>query len=186
MFHPLKKIVLLHIIKIDFKHMKKILLIAMIVLAGTWFSADVNAQVNNRVGFMLAAASGDIDMVGLGVVGEFAALEKLTIAPQVIFYFPEERGNADVKFFELNVNANYYFYNQDILEFYGLAGLNYSRIKVDYDGGGDATDGEMGLNLGAGLNFEIGKKFIPFTELRLTIGEYDQFVFNAGLKFNLN
>jgi outer membrane immunogenic protein len=166
--------------------MKKLALIAIVVVSASLFGTEVNAQVKNRVGFFLAAASGDIDMVGLGGVGEFRAMDKLTIAPQLIFYFPEERGNADVKFFELNVNANYYFYNHDILEFYGLAGLNYSRVKVDYDGGGDASDGEMGLNLGAGLNFEIGQKFIPFTELRITLGEYDQFVFNAGLKFNLN
>lgn len=167
--------------------MKKLVLFAAIVISGTWFSTEVNAQVKNRVGFFLAAASGDIDMIGLGGVGEFRAMDKLTISPQLIFYFPEERGNADVKFFELNVNANYYFYNHDILEFYGLAGLNYARVKVDYDGpGNDASDGEMGLNLGAGLNFEIGKKFIPFTEFRLTVGEYDQFVFKAGLKFNLH
>jgi hypothetical protein len=166
--------------------MKKLVLIAVIFLAATSFSNEVQAQVKNRVGFMLAAASGDIDMIGLGGVGEFAVMEKLTIAPQLIFYFPEERGNVDVNVFELNINANYYFYNHDIFEFYGLGGLNYTRVKVDFDGGGDSSDGEMGLNLGAGINFELGKKFIPFSELRLTLGEYDQFVFNAGLKFNLN
>lgn len=166
--------------------MKKFALIAIVVIAASWSGTEVNAQVKNRVGFFLAAASGDIDVIGLGGVGEFAVMDKLTISPQLIFYFPEDKGPYDVKFFELNVNANYYFYNHDILEFYGLGGLNYSRVKVDYDGGGDSSDGEIGLNLGAGLNFEIGKNFIPFTELRLTIGEYDQFVFNAGLKFNLN
>ena len=167
--------------------MKKLLLIALISSASMLLSYDVAAQVRNRVGFFLAAASGDFDMIGLGGVGEFVAMEKLTIAPQLIFYFPEDHGNGKSSVFELNVNANYYFYNQDVLEFYGFGGLNYTRGKWNPDGPGDSsTNGEMGLNLGAGLNFEIGKNFIPFTELRITLGDYDQFVFGAGLKFNLN
>jgi len=169
--------------------MKKLLLIACIASASVFFSHDVLAQdnVRNRVGFFLGAAGGDIDQVGIGGVAEFKVAPKVTISPQLFFYFPEDKGGADLKFFELNVNANYYFYNHDIFEFYGLGGLNYTRVKVDFDNNrNDYTDGEMGLNLGAGINFEIGKNFIPFSALRLTIGEFDQAVIRAGLKFNLN
>lgn len=168
--------------------MKKVLQLALLVSIGLVFNNDVLAQgaPAKRIGFFLAAAGGDVDMIGLGGVGEFRVAEKVAISPNLIFYFPEERGGGDLSFFELNINANYYFYNQDIFEFYGFGGLNYTRVKWDWDGpGGDNTDGEMGLNLGAGLNFELGKNFIPFSELRVTVGEFDQFVFSAGLKFNL-
>lgn len=167
--------------------MKKLVLFAVILFAGTWLSTDVNAQAKKRIGFFLAAESGDFDLIGFGGVGEFRVANQVTIAPQLIFYVPEEHGNVEVGLLEININCNYYFYDKDAFEFYGLAGLNFARSKVDFDGpGNDHTDTEMGLNLGAGLNLEIGKNFIPFTELRFTLGEYDQFVFNAGLKFNLH
>jgi outer membrane immunogenic protein len=166
--------------------MKRVSLLLITVLSLVLFSQEASAQDNtkNRVGFFLAAASGDIDEVGIGGIAEFKLAPKWSLSPQLIFYFPENRGGADVSFFELNVNANYYFYNHDVFEFYGLAGLNYLRWKVDY-GTVENSDGEIGLNLGGGINFEVGKSFVPFSEVRLTIGEFDQFVISAGLKFNL-
>jgi outer membrane protein X len=166
--------------------MKKVLLVALIFTFGMFASNETFAQesAKNRVGFFLAFASGDIDEVGIAGIGEFKVAEKVSISPQLIFYFPEDRGVYDVSFLEVNVNANYYFYNQDIFEFYGLGGLNFTRVKVDWDGGDD-SDTEVGLNLGAGINFELGKNVVPFSELRVTVGEFDQFVISAGLKFNL-
>jgi outer membrane protein X len=168
--------------------MKKVFLITLILSLGVSVGNEIFAQesAKNRVGFFLAAASGDIDEIGIAGVGEFKVHEKVAISPQLIFYFPEDRGGVDVSFLEVNVNANYYFYNQDIFEFYGLGGLNYSRVKINYDNNGnDYSDGEMGLNLGAGINFELGKNIVPFSELRVTVGDFDQFVISGGLKFNL-
>lgn len=168
--------------------MKKVILfaaLAIVVLVNT----DTLAQesVKNRAGFFLAAASGDIDQIGIGGIGEFKVAQKVTISPQLIFYFPEDRGGADLSFLEINGNVNYYFYNHDVFEFYGLGGLNFTRWHWDSDfGGGEDSDVEIGLNLGGGINFEIGKSFVPFSEIRLTIGDFDQLVISGGLKFNLN
>ena len=167
--------------------MKRITFVAIVLgltlsLGNTAFGQD-NAK--NRLGFFLAASSGDIDEIGLGGIGEFRIADKVTLSPQLILYFPEDRGGYDVNYFEINVNANYYFYNTDIFEFYGLGGLNLTRAHWDDDNGNDDSDTELGLNLGGGINFEIGKSFVPFSELRFTIGDYDQFVISAGLKFNL-
>lgn len=170
--------------------MKKVVLLALVCFALILSSQSTFAQesVKNRVGFLLAAASGDIDEIGIGGIGEFKVAEKISISPQLIFYFPEN----DVNVFEVNANVNYYFYNKDIFEFYGLAGLNLTRWSYDYeyfDGQNfrkrTNSDSELGLNIGGGINFEIGKSFVPFSELRLTIGELDQFVISGGLKFNL-
>jgi len=157
--------------------MKKVLVIAGFIALVSAFSTPVLAQINTRVGPMLAFASGDIDETGLGVVAEFGIADKISIAPQFILYFP---GN-DVDLFELNANANYYFFNKDVFELYGLGGLNFTRVSV-----GDFSNNEIGLNLGIGTNFQIGKTFVPFAELRFTLGEYDQFVLGGGVKFNLN
>lgn len=168
--------------------MKKALLFVVVCFALLLGSQTSFAQdaATNRAGFFLAFSSGDIDEVGIGGVGEFKVGQKVTISPQLIFYFPDDRGNnVDVNFLEINGNVNYYFFDEDIFEIYGLAGLNFTRVHWDDNNGNDDSDVEMGLNLGAGLNFDIGKKFVPFAELRITVGEYDQFVLATGLKFNL-
>jgi outer membrane protein X len=172
--------------------MKKIIIVS--VFLGLLFSASgafAQESVKNRLGFFLAAASGDIDQIGIGGIGEFKVANRVTISPQILFYLPESRGNYDWAFMELNANANYYFYNQDIFEFYGFGGLNFTRWQARYDGPGnnndfdDESDVEIGLNLGGGINFEVGRNFVPFSEIRVTVGDFDQIVISAGLKFNL-
>ena len=165
--------------------MKKSVLVVFLLICGTLFTSEVMAQ-QNRAGVFFAFTGGDIDATGIGGVAEFKVAEKVTIAPQLIFYFPDDRGAVDVNLLEVNVNANYYFLDHDVFELYGLGGLNFSRVKVDFDGGGDNSETEIGLNLGIGSNFQIGKSFVPFAELRLTLGEWDQSMLGLGVKFNLN
>ena len=152
------------------------------------FMQEARAQdgTKNRLGFFFAGATGDIDEVGIGGIAEFRVAPRVTISPQFLHFFPEDRGNHNDRFFELNGNVNYYFYNHDIFEFYGLGGLNYTRLHRDFDDGRDDYRSEFGLNLGGGINFEVGRTFVPFSEIRVTVGEYDQFVLSGGFKFNLN
>jgi len=164
--------------------MKKLFVIAAFTCVTTLFTQDVLAQeesVKNRLGFFLAVASGDIDEVGIGGIGEFKVAPRVTISPQILFFLPEDRGNHTESFFELNGNVNYYFYNHDIFEFYGLGGLNYTRRHRDFDNDGpNEYQGELGLNLGGGINFEVGRTFVPFSELRVTVGDFDQLVVTGG------
>ena len=164
-----------------FIRMKKFILAAglLMVLA---LATPVYSQINTRVGPMVSFTGGDLDETGLGVVAEFGVAQKVSIAPQLIFYFP---GN-DVSLFELNLNGNYYFFNQDVFELYGMGGLNFTRVGYEDFNGENQSDSEIGLNLGIGTNFQLGKKFVPFAEFRFTIGEYDQAALALGVKFNLN
>src|SRR5689334_3637138 len=166
--------------------MKKIILAAglLMILA---FATPVYSQISNRVGPMISFTGGDFDETGLGIVGEFGVAQKVSIAPQFILYFP---GN-DLSLFEVNLNANYYFFNQDVFELYGLGGLNFAHAGYKYTDPftGDKvkdSNSELGLNLGIGTNFQFGKSFVPFAEFRFTIGEYSQVALGLGVKFNLN
>lgn len=169
------------------RNMKKVILVTALLLTFAAALNDAFAQkMNNRIGPMLAFESGDgYDETGLGVVAEFGVAEKLTIAPQFILFFPDN----DQSFFELNANLNYYFFAKDVFELYGLGGLNFARAGYEYTdiNGDDQKDSntELGLNLGIGSNFQIGQTFVPFAELRFTIGDYDQFMLGLGVKFNL-
>lgn len=91
---------------------------------------------------------------------------------------------------EFNANANYYFLEGDSVDVYGIAGLNYSSVKVEYDGAfgfGDnsISDGRFGLNLGGGANFNIGSTITPFAELKYVIIDEGQLVIAGGVKFNI-
>jgi len=75
---------------------------------------------------------------------------------------------------------------QEVFELYGLGGLNFAHAGYnDPNGNNDYSNNEFGLNLGIGSNFQIGKTFVPFAELRFTLGEYDQFMLGLGVKFNV-
>jgi outer membrane immunogenic protein len=160
--------------------MKKLIFVTGLVILVAAAATPVYSQITNRIGPMISFTSGDVDETGIGVVAEFGVAQKVSIAPQFILYFP---GN-DYSFFELNVNANYYFFNQDVFELYGLGGLNFARAGYDGPAGNDSNS-ELGLNLGIGSNFQFGKNFVPFAEFRFTIGEYDQFALGLGVKFKL-
>jgi outer membrane protein X len=142
------------------------------------------AQNDTRIGGKLMYGS-EIETVGIGATAEIPILDKLVIAPDIGFYFPNKEGDVKVSMFEVNGNANYYFLEEETIGFYGLGGLNYTRVKVKIDDSSD-SDGEIGLNLGAGANFHIGQSFLPFAEIKYIVGDADQLVIAAGVKFNLN
>lgn len=148
----------------------------------------VHSQENTRIGGKLLYGS-EIENFGIGATGEIPILEKLVIAPDFSFYFPKKEQGVKTNIFELNANANYYFVQEENLGFYGLGGLNYTHVKVKIDNdlvSDSASDGEIGLNLGAGANFHIGESFIPFAEIKYVLSDFDQLVIAAGVKFNLD
>ncbi len=150
-----------------------------------------NAQVETRVGAMLAYGS-EIENIGIGATAEFGILEKLSIAPSFIYYLPKEEGPIKWNWWELNADANYYFLQDEGFQLFGLAGINYSQIEVKSDvnpafGGGsyEVSDGKIGLNLGAGVNLDLGGNIMPFANLKYVIIDDGQLVVGAGVKFKI-
>lgn len=148
-----------------------------------------HAQDETRIGALLAYGT-EVENLGIGANAEFPIMDKLTISPSFIYYLPKDQVGVKVNWFEINGNANYYFLEQDNLSVYGLGGLNYSSVKVKYDGpyGGiidyGGADGRFGLNIGGGANFILGN-LTPFAELKYVIIDGGQLVLAAGVKFGL-
>ncbi|MGJ8591155.1 MAG: outer membrane protein [Aquaticitalea sp.] len=152
---------------------------------------SLNAQENSRIGGYLAYGS-EIKNIGFGLNAEFPVMERLTIAPSFTFFLPKEESDLiKTTIFELNGNANYYFLQDDSFGFYGLAGLNYTSVKVKVEdlgfgfGETSASEGKIGFNIGTGANFNLGKNWTPFAELKYVLSDFDQLVFMAGVKFNI-
>src|SRR5690554_7380618 len=163
--------------------MKKLLLAAAVFFAIQF----AYSQEETRIGGMLAYGT-EIESIGIGANAEFPIIENLTISPSFIYYFPKEEYGIKMNWFEVNANANYYFVTQDNMEVYALGGLNYSSIKVSYEnnwfGNYSSSDGRFGLNLGGGINFNMGR-VTPFAELKYVIIDGGQLVAVAGVKFNI-
>ncbi|MBC9795205.1 outer membrane beta-barrel protein [Sinomicrobium weinanense] len=148
------------------------------------------AQNDTRIGGKLMYGS-EIETFGIGATAEIPILDKLVIAPDIGFYFPKKEHGIKTNVFELNGNVNYYFVEEENIGFYGLGGLNYTHVKAKIDNdvagfSGSGSNGEVGLNLGAGANFHIGQGFLPFAEIKYVLGDFDQLVIAAGVKFNLD
>ncbi len=156
------------------------------MLAGV-ISLAANAQT--RVGGLLGYGS-EIESAALGGVAEFMINDNMGISPQLVFFFGKKEGGIKHSLWEINGNFNYYFM-QDEVDLYGLAGLNFASYKIKYDvpgfGSGSTSDSEIGLNLGLGANFHVSNdKILPFAELKYVISDFDQLCIFAGVKFNLN
>ncbi|MEX2350109.1 MAG: outer membrane beta-barrel protein [Flavobacteriaceae bacterium] len=167
--------------------MKKTVVSMMFILG---LFCTVQAQENTRIGAFLAYGT-EIENVGIGANAEFPIIENLTIAPSLIYFLPNEEYGVKVNWLEVNGNANYYFISDESMGVYALGGLNYSSVKVSYDGdsffGDDysASDGRFGLNLGGGINLNIGSSIVPFAELKYVLIDDGQLVASAGVKFNI-
>ncbi|MCH7412463.1 hypothetical protein MM213_03125 [Belliella sp. R4-6] len=164
---------------------KNILLLAITLFS---FVSTLSAQDTRRIGGQIIYGS-NLEALGLGVIGELPVAPKMVISPSFSFYFPKDQGFVKQSAWELNGNLNYIFIEDDNLVFYGIGGLNYTniRVKSDIPGLGNFSNsvGRVGLNLGAGANFDIGMSFLPFAEIKYILGDFDRLVIGAGIKFNL-
>ncbi|ALJ03629.1 hypothetical protein APS56_00010 [Pseudalgibacter alginicilyticus] len=155
------------------------------------FSINVSAQTETKLGGFLAYGT-EIENLGIGVNAEFPIADNFTISPALIYYLPKDESGINISWFEVNANANYYFLAEDNIDVYGIAGLNYSSVKVDYDdafggfgGSYSASDGRIGLNIGGGANFNLSGNITPFAELKYVVIDGGQLVIAGGVKFNI-
>lgn len=91
-------------------------------------------------------------------------------------------GEDYTSFWDLNLNGQYVFHDTESLKAYALAGLNFLRFKGDIFGFGDATDTNIGLNIGAGVQAPVGP-LQGLAEVRYVLGDFDQLVISATLLY---
>lgn len=96
-----------------------------------------------------------------------------------VFYFPDVGD-----YFELNGNITYDFplENSTVVPFV-LGGLNIGHRSFEVNGL-DASNTEVGINLGGGIAFDAGS-FRPSVAAKVDIGGYEGFVVFATLPFQV-
>lgn len=160
--------------------MRKLVFITAALCVG-FFS--LNAQNRTPKVGVFAAYGTEIEAIGAGVNAEISIVEKISVVPSVSYFFT--KGNTYVKtsFMEFNADGHYTFLESKV-DVYALAGLNYAHTRVKV-GSNSASNGEIGFNLGAGANFNLNLKIIPFAEVKYTLGSTDQVVVSGGIRYQL-
>jgi len=172
----------------------KTTVICVLISLTTLYVQKIQAQATAGIGL---AYGSKISTAGVCITGQIYINKNIAIAPAFTYYFPSTTGiilGYKRKWYEGNIDVNYYP-NLNILDgklkTYGLAGANYSIISYpnytywNFSNEKDYKSSRFGLNIGAGADFDMGKKIIPFAQLKYTIGfgSYSQAQIAAGMRF---
>jgi len=163
--------------------MKKILLTTVLFLG-----LAVTVQAQTKLGIHLGYGS-EIEKAAIGANAEFGITDKISIAPDFTYYFTEKVDYVKMSAWEFNANGHYYFLEQEKFKLFGLAGLNYTHVKVTanypgiFGGSHSASDGEIGVNLGGGTTYDLTDKIQAFSTLKYTAGSTDQLAIFIGARY---
>ena len=168
--------------------MKKLLALFTICFVSLAVSQSVQAQIS--VGAGLAYGT-DIEEIGIQIGGTYVLDENMRLGADLIYYLI-----GDEEFFgssfsttamEINANFHYIFYNENDLELYGIGALGIHYIKVSIDDpnfGGSESDSELGLGIGAGVQYRLGNISL-YAEPRFFLSGFDQLNLSFGVRFGI-
>ncbi|WP_311441007.1 outer membrane beta-barrel protein [Hoylesella buccalis] len=170
--------------------MRKLFLTAVIAL----LSIGAYAQKGQTyLGGQLAYPT-EIESLGIGVKGGYGITD--AIRAQATFDYFLKKNN--VSWWDLNLDVHYLFPLGNNIKVYPLAGLTYLRGSVDGftqtvntpDGNitvgnnESYSDGNLGLNLGGGFQYDLTDKLVLNAEVKFQIiKNTNQGVISAGLAY---
>ena len=181
--------------------MKKIFTLVCVLMLGMGFAQAQVHQGETAVGVNLLYGS-EIESMGVGARFQYGVLDKLRGEVGFNYFFEKDH----VTWWDVNLNAHYLFsFWNDKLVVYPVAGLIYSmktkRNEEKRETKEETVDGQViqkeiitpaykdeenhvGLNLGAGIEYEINEHFGVNFEYRHSImRKNDQGVFAAGINY---
>lgn len=165
--------------------MKKLTLFAVITIA---FAFNSFAQISAGGGLVYGTEQ---ETIGFNLRGQYSITESIDVVGGLTFYLPNKEKQtilfatieSKTTMWAFDVDGHYNFGIIDKLKVYPLAGLNIAGVSVDVNGT-KASDTEVGLNIGAGANYEISDQLAGFFETKYTIGNYDQVVISFGVLYS--
>lgn len=159
--------------------MKKIFTFVCLLMLGMGMAQAQVQQGQTAVGANLVYGS-EIESLGLGARFQYGIIDHLRAEVGFNGFFAHKH----TTWWDVNLNAHYLLglWNQQ-LYFYPLVGLNYTMTKVKIDNVSD-EENHVGLNVGAGVEYELTDHFGVNLEYRHTIiRKVDQGVIGLGVNY---
>ena len=160
--------------------MKKILTLVCVMMLGMGFAQAQVHQGQTAAGLNLVYGS-EIENLGIGARFQYGVLDQLRAEVGLNYFFEKNH----LTWWDVNINAHYLvgLWN-DQLFIYPLAGLNYTMVNYNGELNEKGEENHVGLNLGAGIEYEITDHFSVNFEYRHTIvRKVDQGVFGLGVNY---
>ena len=160
--------------------MKKILTLVCALMLGIGFAQAQVHQGETAVGLNLVYGS-EIESLGIGPRFQYGILDQLRAEVGLNYFFK----HVHMSGWDVNINAHYLvgLWNERLF-IYPLAGLNYTMVDYKGDLNEKGEENHVGLNLGAGVEYELTEHFGVNLEYRHTIiRKVDQGVIGLGLNY---
>jgi len=172
--------------------MKKLLTVGILIIGLTFVSyLNLHAQngEDNTGDILLGggfAYGSEVEAFGIEGGGVYVINPQFRGAADIKYYFTDDDDfGGDFTWFEFNANGHYIFVTEEELIAYALAGLNFASFSFDVPGLGEVSETEVGLNIGAGLEYALNFAVL-YAELKYALSSADQLVLSAGLRFRIN
>ena len=160
------------------KKMKK--LFAMICVAVLAMGANAQVYQGQASAGLSLLYGSEIESMGIGAHFQYVVIDQLRGQVEFDSFFKHNNTN----WYDVSINAEYLVaLKTDMLYLYPIAGVTYSMVTYKAAGIKD-EENHVGLNAGAGLEYEINDHFAATVEYRHTImRKVDQGVFAIGLNY---
>ncbi len=163
--------------------MKKFMLLfvaAMCVAVTSTTQVQAQEKGDMAAGVQFALGTGDsFTNVGLGAKFQWNVIDRLRLEPSFNFFFKKDF----VSMWDFNANVHYQFPVGGKVDLYPLAGLSVLGTKASVLGF-SASDSEIGLNLGGGVDFDLSERLVLNVEAKYKIGgEWSRFILSAGVGY---
>ena len=160
--------------------MKKILTLVCVMVMGIGFAQAQVHQGETAAGLKLVYGS-EIESMGIGAHFQYGVLDQLRAEVGLNYFFEHNH----LSWWDVNINAHYLVgLANDQLYIYPLAGVNYTMVDYKGDQNSLGEENHIGLNLGAGIEYELNEHFGVNLEYRHTIiRKVDQGVIGLGLTY---
>lgn len=186
--------------------MKNLLLIIILISLGT-LNHTAKAQFDYIGGGVALATGGEYNYnelpyfnssFGFDLRLSYDYSKKLKIVPDFKFYMPHKEeffsgGESKITVFALNINAHFILNSKkrETYRLYLLVGAHVGGWKIKDTRVGisetlDVNEFKIvpGVNLGAGMQFELSNRTKIFAEVKYVIASANQLVFTPGILYN--
>jgi len=160
--------------------MKKIFTIVCLLMLGMGVCSAQVHENQTAVGINLGYGS-RIESMGLGARFQYGILDQLRAEVGFNYFFEHKHMSC----WDVNINAHYLvgLWNEQ-LYIYPLAGINYTMVDYKGELNEKGEENHVGLNLGAGVEYELNEHWGVNLEYRHTIvRKVDQGVIGLGLNY---